>query len=322
MPHPIQTGERAGVGALTEGTGNDAALGFIYIGLGLASAWVWLLLADREALPGWHLDMVLGNAPAPNQYRPLTPWLAQTLASALSALVSRPEIALFYAYTVLRGVVTGVVLLCFDRYLRTWFSRPAAAAGALCLAAMLPFTYQHVVQESDPINLLVFVLAFWAVARERDLLLIPLVALGTLNRETTAMLPAVYLLARWGHRPVREIVWKTAAIGAAWVLVYGGLRIAYGQREIYYTQVLMWSHNWSSWVPTARVLLVFGALWVLAFLGARAGGPEMLRRALWLVPPFVALHYVIALPVEVRLFLPLAPILIPLSWWVVFQGRS
>jgi hypothetical protein len=179
-----------------------------------------------------------------------------------------------------------------------------------------------VVQESDPINLLVFVLAFWAIARERDLALIPLVAVGTLNRETTAMIPVVYLLARWGERPVREIAWKTAAIGGAWVAVYGGLRLGYGHQS-YYCDWLMWSLNWSAWVPTVRVLLVFGALWALAFLGASRGGPAMLRRALWLVPPYVALHYVVARVEEVRLFLPLAPVLIPLSLWVLLpETRS
>ncbi len=317
MPHRRRAAEQKGPGGEAGGIGRDVGLGLVYIGLGLASAWVWSLLADVQALPRWHMEMVLGQAPAPNQYRPLTPWLANGLASVLAGGVTQPTLALFYAYMLLRGVVTGIALLCFDRYLRMWFSGAAAAAGALCLAAILPFTYQRVVQESDPINLLAFVLAFWWIAKERDLLLIPLVAVGTLNRETTAMIPAVYLLARWGERPLREIAWKTAAIGGAWVVVYGALRLGYGGRE-YYCDVVMWSQNWSAWIPTVRVLLVFGALWVLAFLGAGAGGPAMLRRALWLAPPYVALHYVVARADEVRLFLPLAPIIIPLSWWVLF----
>ncbi|UCC67845.1 MAG: hypothetical protein JSV79_12130, partial [Armatimonadota bacterium] len=297
--------------------GREIALGLVYLALGLTSAWVWSLLADVQSLPRWHMDMVLGSAPAPNQYRPLTPWLAEGVARGLVQLGASPAVALFYAYLLLRGVVTGLGLFFFDRYLRVWFSGAGAASGALCLAAILPFTYQRVVQESDPINLLVFVLAFWAIARERDLALIPLVAVGTLNRETTAMIPALYLLARWGQRPGRDTAWKTAAIGGAWLAVYGALRLGYGSRD-YYCDVLMWSQNWSSWVPTVQVLLVFGALWVLAFLGARHGGPTMLRRALWLVPPYVALHYVVAMADEVRLFLPLAPVLIPLSWCVLF----
>ncbi len=222
--------------------GQDVGLLLLYLGLGLTSAWVWSLLADVQTLPRWHADMVLGEAPAPNQYRPLTPWLAEGLARGLAQWVSHPPFALFYAYLLLRGLVTGIALLCFDRYLRVWFSGAAAAAGALCVAAILPFTYQRVVQESDPINLLVFVLAFWAIARKRDMALIPLVAVGTLNRETTAMIPAVYLLARWGQSPARETAWKTAAIGAAWVVGYGALRLGYGSRD-YYCDVLMWSRT-------------------------------------------------------------------------------
>ncbi len=297
--------------------GREAGLVLLYLGLGMASAWVWSLLADVQSLPRWHVEMVMGEAPAPNQYRPLTPWLAEGLGFLVGQWVKSPTLALFYTYLLLRGLVTGIALLCFDRYLRTWFSSGAAAAGALCLAAIMPFTYQRVVQESDPINLLVFVLAFWAIASRRDLALIPLVAVGTLNLEAAAMIPAVYLLARWGEKPAREIVWKTAAIGGAWGVVYGALHLGYGSRD-YYCDVVMWSQNWSGWVPTVRVVLVFGALWVLAFLGARTGGPAMLRRALWLVPPYVALHYVVARADEVRLFLPLAPVIIPLAWLVLF----
>ncbi len=197
-----------------------------------------------------------------------------------------------------------------------WFSSAAAAGGALCLAAIMPFTYWRVVQESDPINLLVFMLGVWALARTRDLLLIPLVLVGTLNRETTAMLPAVYLLARWRERPAGEVAWRTAAIGGAWALAYGALRLGYGDRE-YYCAVVMWTENLKALGPTVLVLLLFGAMWGLAFVGAKKG-PTMLRRSLWLVPPYIALHYVVALAWEVRLFLPLAPVIIPLSWLVLF----
>jgi hypothetical protein len=216
----------------------------------------------------------------------------------------------------LRGIVTGVALFVFDRYMRVWFAPAAAAAGALALAAIIPFTYYRVVQESDPINLLVVTLAFWAVARARDLLLIPLVLVGALNRETTAMIPAVYLLGRWREQPVGQVVWRAALLTALWGAVYFGLIGIYGWRE-YYCERIMWPRNVGSVFPTLQVVLVYGAIWVLAALGARHA-PVMLRRALWLVPPYIALHYVVAMVNEVRLFLPLAPILIPLSWWVLF----
>jgi hypothetical protein len=304
-------------GVKREGSGDEqrlavreVGLALLYLGLGLVSGLVWARLANLQALPQWHLEMILGQAPAPNQYRPLTPWLAQLLVFVL------PGRNLFVAYLLVRSLVTGATLLLFDRYMRVWFSPAAAAAGALCIAAILPFTYLHVVQESDPINLLVFVVAFWALARGRDALLFPLVLVGTLNRETTAMVPALYLVARWGRRPMGQVVWRTAALVGAWALIYLSMVwVFYGRRE-YYCEVMMWRTNVESWTPTIQVLLVFGVMWVLAFAAAKRG-PLLLLRALWLLPPFVILHYLVAMVREVRLFLPLAPLVIPLAWCVL-----
>lgn len=304
----------------TSGRGKSAAaepaaesywpLLLLYLGLGFASGLIWARIANLAELPSWHSQMIVGSAPAPNQYRPLTPHLVEFVRFFM------PDGNLIAAYFVLRSVVTGVTLFFFDRYLRVWFSKSAAAAGALCLAAIIPFTYFRVVQESDPVNLLVFVLSFWALAKGRDLWLIPLVLVGTLNREAVAMIPAVYLVVRWGREQTARLIWRTAAIGASWAAVYGGLLLFYGRRA-YYCDVVMLAQNLSSLLPTIHVFLVFGVIWALAFMAWRQG-PEMLRRALWLTPLYVALHYCVAIAQEVRVFLPLAPILIPLAWRALF----
>ena len=282
----------------------------LYLGLGVASGFMWLRLADIPGLPTWHLKMISGEAEAPNQYRPMMPWLAEGLRRLL------PGGDLYLAYLILRSLVTGLCLLAFDRYLRVWFRPSAAAAGALALAAILPFTYMPVVQVSDPINLLVFILAFHALAVDRDKQLIPLILLGTLNRETTAMLPAVYFLARLGKKPTREVFTNTFLQALSWVVVYGGLRLLYGHRD-YYCAVIMWKQNTASFHPTLQVLLLYGIIWIAAIVGARTG-PLLLRRAIWLLPFYLALHYVVAMCHETRLYLPYAPVLIPLTWWVLF----
>jgi hypothetical protein len=300
-------------------TPRQVGLLLLYLGLGAASAVAWIRIMEygRQASPGipntplhsWHLDMIGGHAPAPNQYRPLLPWLAEFARLVL------PSGDLATAYMILRGLVTGLGLYVMDGYLRTWFRPGAAAAGALFLAAIVPFTYYPMIQESDPLNLLAFVAAFWALAAGRDLWLIPLVLVGTLNRETTAMLPAVYLLARWGREPLARVLSRTGILVACWVAVYGGLLLLYGRRE-YYTDPVQLAHNFSSGLPLFVVMLTFGAAWVAPWLAGKEA-PELLRRNLWLVPPFVVLQCVVARVDEVRLFLPLAPILIPLTWWVL-----
>ncbi len=292
----------------------------LYLGIGFASAELWVRIVTyglRFQPPGstpplysWHQEMSSGTAPAPNQYRPLTPWLAEVVWR----LSGQGD--LYLSYFLLRALSTGLTLWVFDRYLRVWFTAGAAAGGALALAAVIPFTYYSVIQESDPLNLLVFAATFWALAAGRDLWLIPLLLIGTLNRETTAMLPAVYLLARWGQEPRGRVIGRTALFAACWAAVYGGLRVGYGHRA-YYTDVVMLEANFKSLLPTTFALLFLGVMWFLPWFAPK-DAPPLLRRSRWLVPLFVALQYVVAVVQEVRLFLPLTPILIPLSWWVLF----
>lgn len=286
----------------------------LYLGLGFASAFVWSRLASVGHLGEVHGLMISGTGLAPTQYRPFTPWVAEVLRLVL------PGHDIVLAYAVLRGLVTGITLYFFDRYLQSWFAPAVAPGGALALAAVLPFTYLPVVQESDPINLLVFTLAFWAMIKGRDLLLIPVMLLGTLNRETTAMLPAVYLLGNLGVKPVREVAGKTGILVFCWCLVYGGLRLFYGHRS-YYCDVVQWKYNVHSWSPSIQVLLLFGMMWVLGLVGAKSG-PLLLRRALLLLPFYLALHYVVAVVDEVRLFLPWAPVVIPLTWFALYPPDS
>jgi hypothetical protein len=306
---------RADMGPVPQGSSRTQRIGlpFLYIGLGIASALLWTRIADLASFPRWHAEMIGGRALAPSQYRPLTSWIAEVFRLMLrTSYIPLP-------YFIVRALFTSLALICFDRYMRTWFSAGASAAGALCLAAILPFTYFRVIQESDTLNLLIFVLGFWAIAARRDVLLIPIMLIGTLNRETTAMIPAIYFLARWRYVPTKRLLGWTAFLILCWVAVYGGLRVFYGDRG-YYTDVVMLSRNLRNVLPTVNVLLMFGAVWVLAFFALRKA-PPMLRRTIWLLPPFITLHYIVAIVTEVRLFLPFAPVLIPLAWWVLFPGE-
>jgi len=305
----------------------EIGLILLYLGLGFVSALVWVRLVTEglhfyqallpeaqgrfEFLNQWHQKMISGRAPAPNQYRILTPWLVENLVLRLS-----PRADIYGAYMAVRAAFVGLTLICFDRYLRTWFSPGAAAGGTLCLAAIIPFTYYAHFQESDPLNLLFTVLAFLLIVRRRDPWLIPVVILASLNRETAILIPAVYLLARWGEAPAEKVVSNATLLAGCWAAVFVGLRVLYGTRPGY-TPLIQWPGNVASGMPTLFAVVLFGVLWVLPWLAPK-DAPPLLRRSLWLVPPFVLIHYLVAVVEEVRLFLPLAPIVIPLSWWVLF----
>jgi len=305
----------------------ETGLVLLYLGLGVASALLWyriityrlqfvpyLQLPPGLSVPqleNWHREMIAGQADAPNQYRALTPWIVQYLVLPLNLWAT-----IYDAYAVVRALFTGLALLAFDRYLRQWFARGAAAAGALCLAAVIPFTYYAVFQESDPLNLLVLVLAFICLGRGRDVWLFPLVLIGTLNRETTLMIPAMYVLTRWREERTGKVLLRGALLTLGWAAVFGGLHALYGARPAY-AEAIMWGKNLRSATPTLYALVLFGVLWALPWAAPKEA-PALLRRGRWLVLPFLLLHYVVAEVREVRLFLPLTPIVIPLSWWVLF----
>src|SRR5207245_2713127 len=132
------------------------------------------------------------------------------------------------AAAVSRWIVTSSSLYVFYCYLRGWFRPLVAVLGTFMLAAVIPLTYvYYMMQVTDPLNMLVFFLAFWAMRDGRDALLVPLVGIGMLNRETPLLIPAFYLAARWGRRWKEWLPLLTATTALA-VAVYLGLRLAYG----------------------------------------------------------------------------------------------
>src|SRR5206468_4223664 len=134
------------------------------------------------------------------------------------------------AHEVWRVIFTSSSLYVFYRYLRGWFAPLVAVLGTFMLAAAIPLTYvYYMMQVSDPLNMLVFFLAFWAMREERDLWLIPLVGIGMFNRESPVMIPVFYAAVRWG-RPLRSWLPLCAALGLLAASVYFGLRLAYGPK--------------------------------------------------------------------------------------------
>ena len=105
---------------------------------------------------------------APDQYRVLTYFLAEGLMSL--------GLPIHSAHEVWRVIFTTLSLFVLYKFLRGWFPPMGALLGMFMLAAAIPLTYvYYMMQVTDPLNMLVFFLAFWAMRERRDLWLIPLV---------------------------------------------------------------------------------------------------------------------------------------------------
>src|ERR1700704_4434762 len=203
----------------------DGQVALLAILLGIGNGILHWQAVDRTWLDYQvddHTRVIAGTFVSPDQYRVLTYLLAEALV--------RLGVPIHSAHEVWRGIFSNTSLYGFYRYLRGWFTPLVALLGTFMLAAAIPLTYvYYMMQVTDPLNMLVFFLAFWVMREGKDPWLIPLVGVGMLNRESPVLIPVFYLAVRWG-RPWRTWLPVLIASSALAVTVYFGLRLYYGPR--------------------------------------------------------------------------------------------
>jgi hypothetical protein len=259
-----------------------------------------------------HVRVIAGTFHSPDQYRILTYALAEGLV--------RLGLPVHSAHEVWRVIFTGASLIVFYRYARGWFSPLVALLGMFMLAAAVPLTYvYYMMQVSDPLNMLVFFLAFWAMRDRRDLWLVPLVGIGMLNRESPVLIPLFYAAVSWG-RPWRQWVPLFAATMLLAAGVYFGLRLVYGPKPPCCStdpleHLLINFTDWRAYLDALGVLNI--ALWG-GWLGWQRR-PSFLRRTALLVPVFLLPYLMFGTVREARYYLPVLAVLIPMALFYLLE---
>jgi hypothetical protein len=308
-PAPLPTPGTAGAGAprsalpalpLWAAAGGLAALACL-------AHYLLVDIPNRPEQLAWHHGIVTNTGYYPDQYRILTYALAEGLI--------RLGVPFALAHELLRFGFTAGALVLLTRWLEVWLPRPWPAIGLVLAALVLPSTYLfYHLQPTDPLNWLIFCAAFLLLERGRDWALVPLVALGTLNRETVLVLPALLVILRWGRQPARRWLPVAVAAFAAGFAVYFGLRLMLGPHPPYVS--ISPRHYWRRNLYDPRTwwqLPVFFNL-TLVFGGWRFGSrPEFLRRAAWLVPLMLAIYVSVGYLYETRYLLALQPVTLPLT---------
>ena len=250
-----------------------------------------------------HTSVIAGTYVAPVQYRILMYTLAEGLV--------RLGLPIHSAHEIWRVVFTTLSLFVFYKFLRAWFSPVLALLGMFVLAAIIPLTYvYYMMAVTDLPNMLVFLLAFWAIREGRDAWLIPLVGIGMLNRETPILLPLFYAAVRWGEPFRRWLPIFGASICLA-AGVYIGLHVVYQPVCCDYGLVEAILVNAADWRAYLGALIVFNiGLWG-TWIGWRRR-PEFLRRMSLMVPVFILPYLFQGTVRESRYWLPLLAIVIPM----------
>jgi hypothetical protein len=277
-----------------------------------------------EYIPG----VLAGTYGAPATYRVLTPFLVDWFirATGVDPLVGFVVTRLFFIYA---------ALVTLHVYARQWYSAPAAVAGTLGVAALMPLTFTNGWANPDSFpELFLFTLGCVLVARRNDLWFLVLLAVATLNRET-----AVFLVILWGcyrlpGRWARADIARLAGYTATWAAIYVGLRWLRGFQSYKYWMLI--DNLRAMRIPPPGYdpyRRVFGFFWLillvipgwLAVRGSRLQhAPAFAVRTLPAALVFFVVCLLISSVIEARIFVPMFPLLLPavLAAFVTPDGLS
>ena len=300
----------------------------------LVSAYLIFITVDHPAYAAreeLHKHIVGGPAPSPYRYRLLVPHLVE-LAIRMASAYTSPKWAFLLSYFIYDLVAFVVLFGSLLWYLRGWFDRLASLLGVLLVASTIPVVVRD--QYFQPWSYLdagVFVIALGLIRKGRALLLAVVTVIATLNRETAIFIPFAFLIANFGvlrktldGSIVRcPTVARLVVLTLCWALVYGGVRLAEGDAPRVITVPEMWTLNIKpeNLLRTLTQHCFFGVLlYPLALLGYRRA-PRFARELTIIIPFYMALLALFSLWWEVRLLMPLYPILLPLALSAVFPVR-
>jgi len=250
----------------------------------------------------------------PFVYRVLVPYLEWTLLQTTSL----PVLTIDFFIKVLALAACQWV---FWSYLMVWFSRMESLLGVLLLSLFImaglsigagPWPSET----TDILNILAFALSLQLCLAGRFLWLLLVLAIGTLNRETTwLVLPLVAAVAR-----SRRLIWflgATAAVAVPYILLR--LMIESPNPVWWTTDSLAKNIPFLSAASTTdaifsnvRMVLLLGPFLLLGAFRFREN-PGFLKLTAWIIPPYIVVHYLFGRVTEIRLWVPLLLVLIPLA---------
>jgi hypothetical protein len=249
----------------------------------------------------------------------------------IGAVASATRLSWPFSFSLVRLISIFVAFLAFYLYLKGWFSDTIAIVGTLIVAATVPLTFNNFFEyPTDFPELLVFTMGLWCIRERRDWLLCAVIAIGTLNRETTVFLPLILLLSRFDKNAIRVTLLKAATAGMSWLVPLACLRwwTGIGLMGVYGDSIYHNFHglaafftNFNPYNNYLFYLYLFGPLWLLPFIYWRRQ-PQFLKEALMSLPAFLIVYLFLGgFLDEPREIINLYPLLVPAGLFAIF-GRN
>jgi hypothetical protein len=281
------------------------------------SAYDYSILVDHSSRIELHRAILTGTAEEPNAYRILVPAVLDPMIKVAARLMPYED-AFARVYALYYLLALTLTFLTMFRYLGLWFSEDHSLVGALLIAATINIALRyHFFQPWSFLEPILMTVGLQWIVRRRQVAFAWLVAVATLNRETAVMLVMLYMVTSVRDR--RSLAWALVYL-SIWLGLLAGLRLAFDAVPASLTVRHIWQTNTrpEQLELTAKHLaLFFGPLWIFAALGYRRA-PLFLRRSALVFIPYGALVLLYGLWWEVRLLMPMYPVLMPLALAYIF----
>jgi hypothetical protein len=270
------------------------------------------MLARRDV----HRAILNHTARTPDRYRWLAAWVVEVPTRLVSRVTPYERAYDRVSLVFYLAAIVGMLWSLFA-FLRVWFGDEPALVAALVAACTIRITMrQHDYAPNSYLEPTFVALVLLAILHRRHLWLGVLIAIATFNRETAIFLVMLYLMTSdWS----REALGRTVIYGAIWAAVYAVVRLVSGDAERYWTIALVFRTNMAQpQLAAANITMLLGVFWLLAALGwTRA--PAFIRKSAWIVPVYLITVAVWGIWWEVRLLMPLYPVLFALALSYLYQ---
>lgn len=271
-----------------------------------------------------HEAVLQGQAPNPWQYRVFSEYLAEGFVRLFQLLKVQDAISFgFISLRLLQNL--AVFLLAFALYQKVSGSNVISLIGMLLLASSMKNAfYDNDLSFNTYFDLIFYLLAVILILNRKYYWLILVTALAALNRETSGLIPFLALAALVNEElPLFKKLLPFLFSGLAFVVIFIGLHILYPNRPLYIPYEVvpgypMLIYNVTRSFTWTQLFYMLGLIPVigLAFI---FNWPRLWQRFfLIMVPAWFAIHFVLSIAGETRLFLvPQALIFIPGVLFVV-----
>lgn len=276
----------------------------------------------RENQMSRHRQILDNTAPNPWQYRVFSAWVLEGMLIA-ARVIGVPDAAVVtqLALRLFQNATLFVLAALF--YRRLGLRPPAVVVGLMLLGwPMCTMFYDSDLSFNVYFDAIIYLSGAILILAGRPLLLLPLMVVGALNRETVALLPALLLAHASLATPFRAL-WRShefriaVALGLIWLGIYVGLRVHFGVRPwsvwgLEPAGLPMLIHNLSNPYRMLRVALTLSVLPLLGAVYLRALPPVLQAFGVVLVPIWFVVHFSMVIVDETRIFLvPLVLVLAP-----------